>query len=230
MRRDIDSYLTEVSNQIKSKKAKKMVEAELRYHIDQKKQYWIQYGLDEREAEEKAVQEMGSPFTVGNEFNKLHSPKHILLFKPIFIHVLISMLAAIVFTLIGSFDMLMINDLSRNVIYVIETIVAINLYWFFGRKYLKNIASNIIIISTSIIFAINLSLGLSGYLMMNLGSGIVAENGQLPIMVLMLFNYGVNSISSLTFLPSWLGLLLICSVSPLLLYLGSKSGSKLKLN
>ncbi len=69
------SYLREVREQIKSKEAKDFVSAELDSHIREAKHEWMKKGLDEAEAEEKAVGQMGSPVTLGQQLNKLHRPK-----------------------------------------------------------------------------------------------------------------------------------------------------------
>ncbi len=71
----IDHFLKTVTAQIKSNEAKEYVKAELTQHIQKSKQSWIQKGYSELEAEEKAVQEMGSPITLGKSLNKLHKPK-----------------------------------------------------------------------------------------------------------------------------------------------------------
>jgi cell division protein FtsW (lipid II flippase) len=69
------SYLREVREQIKSKEAKDFVSAELDSHIRGAKHEWMKKGLDEAEAEEKAVGQMGNPVTLGQQLNKLHRPK-----------------------------------------------------------------------------------------------------------------------------------------------------------
>ena len=69
------SYLSEVKDQIKSKEAKEFVTAELENHLTEAKNEWIRKGFDEEKAEEKAVEQMGSPITVGQQLNKLHRPK-----------------------------------------------------------------------------------------------------------------------------------------------------------
>ncbi|MBT2695152.1 FtsW/RodA/SpoVE family cell cycle protein [Bacillus sp. ISL-55] len=68
-------FLSEVTNQIRSKEAKKFVASELEYHLNEVKQEWVGKGLSEREAEEKAVSQMGSPSKLGHELNKLHKPR-----------------------------------------------------------------------------------------------------------------------------------------------------------
>lgn len=36
---------------------------------------WVEKGLSEEVAEDKAVEQMGSPIKLGQELNKLHKPK-----------------------------------------------------------------------------------------------------------------------------------------------------------
>ncbi|MEK5070071.1 FtsW/RodA/SpoVE family cell cycle protein [Sporosarcina sp. FSL K6-1508] len=69
------SFLNEVRDQIKSREAKDFVEVELDYHIKEAKSHLLAKGIDEEEAEEKAVGQMGSPVMLGQQLNKLHRPK-----------------------------------------------------------------------------------------------------------------------------------------------------------
>jgi cell division protein FtsW (lipid II flippase) len=68
-------FLNEVTDQIKSKEAKAYVAKELNYHLKEAKNTWMEKGLSEGEAEEKAVEQMGSPTKLGIQMNKLHRPK-----------------------------------------------------------------------------------------------------------------------------------------------------------
>ena len=70
-----DHFLKEVTNHIKSKEAKKFVATELEFHLKKAKNTWIEKGLSEVDAEDKAVQQMGSPIKLGQELNKLHRPR-----------------------------------------------------------------------------------------------------------------------------------------------------------
>ncbi|MGG3468718.1 FtsW/RodA/SpoVE family cell cycle protein [Neobacillus pocheonensis] len=69
------TFLNEVTDQIKSKEAKKFVANELSYHLKETKNDLIEKGLTEEEAEEKAVKQMGSPIKLGQQMNKLYRPK-----------------------------------------------------------------------------------------------------------------------------------------------------------
>lgn len=62
-------------NQIRSKEAKNYVANELNYHVKEAKKVWIDKGLPESEAEDKAIEQMGSPIKLGIQMNKLHRPK-----------------------------------------------------------------------------------------------------------------------------------------------------------
>ncbi|MCU5757275.1 FtsW/RodA/SpoVE family cell cycle protein [Bacillus cereus] len=70
-----ERFLKEVTNHIKSKEAKDLVATELDFHLKQTKNMWIEKGLSEEVAEDKAVEQMGSPINLGQELNKLHKPK-----------------------------------------------------------------------------------------------------------------------------------------------------------
>jgi len=70
-----ERFVSEVTNHIKSKEAKSFVATELDFHSKQAKDTWIEKGLSEEVAENKAVEQMGSPIKLGQELNKLHKPK-----------------------------------------------------------------------------------------------------------------------------------------------------------
>ncbi|EJQ91945.1 hypothetical protein IGW_03752 [Bacillus cereus ISP3191] len=70
-----ERFLKEVTNHIKSKEAKDLVATELNFHLKQAKNMWMDKGLSEEVAEDKAVKQMGSPIKLGQELNKLHKPK-----------------------------------------------------------------------------------------------------------------------------------------------------------
>ncbi|MFJ7637867.1 FtsW/RodA/SpoVE family cell cycle protein [Peribacillus sp. NPDC097225] len=70
-----NQFLDEVSSYIRSKEAKKYIEAELKGHLHQAKKEWIKKGYQEDEAEEMAVRNMGNPSDIGLKMDKLHRPK-----------------------------------------------------------------------------------------------------------------------------------------------------------
>ena len=67
--------MEQVTNHIQSKEAKRYVATELQFHLQKSKSAWLNQGINEEEAELKAIQQMGSPIQLGLELNQLHKPK-----------------------------------------------------------------------------------------------------------------------------------------------------------
>lgn len=72
---NIKRFLDAVTSQIRSKEARAYVKMELSQHLKKSKNAWVEKGYSELDAEEKAVQEMGNPTTLGRSLNQLHKPK-----------------------------------------------------------------------------------------------------------------------------------------------------------
>lgn len=71
----IKEFLENVCNEIKYKPITADISEELKLHIEEGKQYYIESGLSEKEAEEKAVFNMGDAEEIGKKLNKIHRPK-----------------------------------------------------------------------------------------------------------------------------------------------------------
>ncbi len=67
------AYIAAIVSKIDSKKEKWEIEKELAAHIDELMDFYINNGMSEEDAEEKAVEEMGPPETVSEELAKLHN-------------------------------------------------------------------------------------------------------------------------------------------------------------
>jgi cell division protein FtsW (lipid II flippase) len=70
-----DGFLSEVKQHIKSKEAKVFIHKELEHHLQETKTELMSEGIEETEAEEKAVLQMGSPAELGMQLNKIHRPR-----------------------------------------------------------------------------------------------------------------------------------------------------------
>ncbi|MBB4824790.1 cell division protein FtsW (lipid II flippase) [Sporosarcina luteola] len=68
-------FLQQVTSHIRSKEARSYVEEELKHHLTQSTQGWVNKGYSPIEAEEKAIAEMGSASQLGKSMDKLHRPK-----------------------------------------------------------------------------------------------------------------------------------------------------------
>ncbi|KMY51144.1 FtsW/RodA/SpoVE family cell cycle protein [Peribacillus loiseleuriae] len=70
-----EKFLSEVSRSIRSTEARKLVEVELNNHLKQSIEALKKQGLNDEEAEQKAVLRMGSPILLGQKMDRLHRPK-----------------------------------------------------------------------------------------------------------------------------------------------------------
>ncbi|PEP17235.1 FtsW/RodA/SpoVE family cell cycle protein [Bacillus wiedmannii] len=146
-----ERFVSEVTNHIKSKEAKSFVATELDFHLKQAKNTWIEKGLSEEVAENKAVEQMGSPIKLGQELNKLHKPKVdwfllILLvaamglgFLPVFVfeytnEVIINKVIFIILGVVTAIGMMLLDyrKLERMgwLFYIIGVVVLLILYCF----------------------------------------------------------------------------------------------------
>lgn len=71
----INEYLKTVCEQIRWKKAHRVISKELEDHIVDQKDAFISQGMAEDVAIEKAIQEMGDPILVGSELDRTHKAK-----------------------------------------------------------------------------------------------------------------------------------------------------------
>ena len=72
---DKKQYLNTVTEQIRYRKAKFVIAEELENHIDDQKDAYCLGGMEEQEAYEQAVAEMGDPVEVGVSLDRIHRPK-----------------------------------------------------------------------------------------------------------------------------------------------------------
>lgn len=68
-------YLRTIEQQLRYKKAYSEIERELNDHMEDQKQAYLAQGMDEEEAELRAVREMGDPVVVGEALDKVHRPQ-----------------------------------------------------------------------------------------------------------------------------------------------------------
>lgn len=71
----ISNFLNKVCGEIKYKGAHKNVFEELQVHIYEIMESYIESGMNEDRAVQKAIEQMGDPIGIGKELNKTHRPK-----------------------------------------------------------------------------------------------------------------------------------------------------------
>ena len=72
---DAKEFLKKVCQEIKYKPANKYISEEIEGHIQDIKNEYLCKGYTEKEAEEKAVKQMGDAKLIGKKLNKIHRPK-----------------------------------------------------------------------------------------------------------------------------------------------------------
>ena len=73
--KSIDDYIDKICEQIRFKKAHNQIAKEIENHIIEQKESFLKYGLNEKEALEKAINEIGDAILVGEKFNEVYKPK-----------------------------------------------------------------------------------------------------------------------------------------------------------
>lgn len=91
----IREFLNNVCEQISYKPIREEISKELENHIEERKEMYMEYGVKENEAEEKAIEQMGDAEEIGKKLNKIHRPR--IDWKVIFTIVALIILGLIVF-------------------------------------------------------------------------------------------------------------------------------------
>lgn len=71
----INEFLNNVCDKIKYKPIRNEISEELKNHIEEQKEDFIKSGIEEKLAEEKAIENMGNAEELGKRLNKIHKPK-----------------------------------------------------------------------------------------------------------------------------------------------------------
>ena len=141
---NIKNFLNQVCQEIKYEPVRKEIAEELELHIQDLKEDYMNNGMEELEAEEKAVAQMGIAEEIGKKLDKIHRPK------------LDWKLLLLIFVLMG-FGMLvsilkkpLMNDnyIGNTIFYmIIGVVLSIGVY-FFNYKKMKNYSNIIYLIAS----------------------------------------------------------------------------------
>ena len=153
---DIKSFLNKVCEEIKYKPVRKGISEELKSHIQEIKEEYINNGIQEHEAEERAVSQMGVAEEIGRKLNKIHKPK--LDWKLLLLIVILMGFG--VFVAILKQPSMNDNYIGSTIIYMlIGTVLSIGVY-FFDYKLLKKYSTTIYIIASILMIFPILQFGL----------------------------------------------------------------------
>ena len=156
----INTFLDSVCNEIRYKPIRKDIAEELKNHINELKSDYIDKGLEDNEAEDKAVEQMGEPKEIGLKLNKIHKPK--LDWK-----LLIIMIITLGFGLLVTFTKAKSNTsldvMTKYIFFIfIGLVLSVICYFVDYRKLLNHSNKIFIIASLIIIFSIYFGAILTG--------------------------------------------------------------------
>lgn len=69
-----DEYINKILIHIKNPFVKEKIKRELLNHLEEKEDYYMSKNFNQTEAQEKAIEAMGDPETIGQELNEVHKP------------------------------------------------------------------------------------------------------------------------------------------------------------
>lgn len=136
-------FLSKVCEQIKYKPIRSEISEELENHIQELKESYIQEGIQEYEAEEKAITQMGQAEEIGKRLNKIHKPKMNL---QLLMLTLILLGFGFLLTHIDNED-----AWKSNLIYISISIIPFLLIYFFDYKKLQKHSYLIYCIATIVL-------------------------------------------------------------------------------
>ena len=112
----LNNFLNTVCDNIKYAPVRETIKTELKEHIIEEKQNYIDNGMNDLEAEQKAISNMGSPDQISQSFNKIYRKK--LDWKLLLIFIILTAINILLFV---SISMKQNNDISyivRNISYI----------------------------------------------------------------------------------------------------------------
>lgn len=168
----IKEFLNSVCEQIKYKPIREEISEEIECHIKDLKEQFIEEGIKEEVAEEKAIKQMGNAEQIGKELNKIHKPK--LDWKLILITFVLICFGFIVSVIKTKSELSELNDLNFMIRFIIYTILGIilgiEIYFFDYKKIQKYSKILYIIASCTIIYAILFGALINGIPYIRIGS------------------------------------------------------------
>lgn len=188
---DIKEFINNVCKEIKYEPIRKGIGEELTSHIQDIKEEYISKGIEEKEAEEKAVSQMGIAEDIGRNLNKIHRPK---LDWQLLI-LIITLIGFGIFVAILKQPLMNDNYVGSTITYMfIGIILSIGVYFFDYKKIRKY--SNVIYLLASIIMILPIFMGVSingsQHYIVFFSSTIFPPMVALPLYVIAFVGYIIN--------------------------------------
>lgn len=132
---DTKEFINEVCKEIQYEPVRKGISEELTSHIQDLKEEYLNKGINEQEAEQKAVSQMRIAEEIGKKLNKIHKPK--LDWKLLLL--IITLMGFGIFVEIIKQSTMNSNNLGRTIAYMMFGIIlSIGVYYYDYRKLKKH--------------------------------------------------------------------------------------------
>lgn len=187
----ISQFLEQVCQQIKYKRIHKDISQELQGHIGELRDSYIEDGMDEGEAIEKAVEQMGDPINIGKNLNKTHRPKTE--WSIIALIGIIVLIGGIAIFSIASDELSMVSmtGFARHTSHILLGLAICTFFYFFDYTKLEK-------------YSLHIFIGSIVFLLLSIRFGI--EFNGIPYVGLGNFTFTATSITLPLFLISFSGL------------------------
>lgn len=174
----IKEFLDTICEQIKYKEVRNQIAEEMENHINEKKEEYIENGIEESQAEQKAIIQMGDAEEIGKALNKVHRPK---LDWKLLLIIAVTLCFGFLVAIIRDNNFL-INDQGTNSIFkyitffILGLCVGFIIYFFDYRKIYKYSNYIYILASIVIIWALNFGVFINGVPYIYIGNVTIAPS------------------------------------------------------
>lgn len=148
-------FLENVCKQIKYKPIREDISKELENHIIERKEFYLEYGVSEDEAEKKAIEQMGNAEEIGKSLNQIHKPRlNIKLVIVILALLVFGILSAVIRNMEGETDMINVSyyinylGVARYIEFIIFSIICGGIVYFIDYRKLKKYSIVFYIVAT----------------------------------------------------------------------------------
>lgn len=137
---NINKYLDLICDKIKYKVVINDIRTELYGHILEKKENYVSSGLDDNEAEFRAIEDIGDSNKISNEFNNIYKRK--LDWKLLIISIFLIGLNVLIFSTVFTKNNNNVNYIIMNTVYLIVGFVCSILFYYIdyikiGNSYMR---------------------------------------------------------------------------------------------
>lgn len=167
-----NSYLESVVEEIRCKRARKIVRKELKEHIKDQQEAFIKKGKEDKEAMQLAIKEMGDPKLVGEQLDKIHRPKteYGIILLAIALSVFGIIVQSKIFPGIEN-EYITERYLGRTILYNIIGVMTMLVFFFVDYRLIAKYTGWCY--TAYVIFAVLLSLNNKSYHMMLIGANLL---------------------------------------------------------